>query len=48
MSIKAIKVISTVLTLAGVVINLATSSLGEKLLEHKIQSKISEALSENL
>ena len=44
MSIKAIKIISTVLSIAGVVINLATSAMGEKLLDNKIECKVSEAL----
>ena len=44
MSIKAVKIISSILTVAGVVINLASSALGEKLLDNKIESKVAEAL----
>ena len=44
MNIKAVKIISSVLTLAGVAISLATNVLGEKLLDNKIETKISEAL----
>ena len=44
MSIKAVKIISTCLSLAGVVINLATSALGDKLLDNKIETKVSEVL----
>ena len=47
MSIKLIKIISSCLTVAGVVINLATSALGDKLLDNKIETKVSEALSKN-
>ena len=44
MNIKAVKIISSILAIAGVVINLATNALGEKLLDDKIESKVSEAL----
>lgn len=44
MSIKAIKIISTVLTIVGAAINLATNALGDKLLDNKIETKVSEAL----
>lgn len=44
MNIKVVKIISTCLTLAGVVINLASSAMGEKLLDNKIETKVSEAL----
>ena len=44
MNIKAVKIISSILTVAGVVINLATNALGDKLLDNKIESKVSEAL----
>ena len=44
MNIKAVKIISSVLTLAGVAISLATNVLGEKLLDNKIETKIAEAL----
>ena len=47
MNIKAVKIISSVLTVAGVVINLATSALGDKLLDNKIESKVAEALTKN-
>lgn len=47
MSIKGMKIISTCLTAAGVVISLATNVLGEKLLDNKIETKISEALNKN-
>ena len=47
MGIKTIKIVSTCLTLVGVVINLATSALGDKLLDNKIESKVLEALNKN-
>lgn len=45
MSIKSIKIISACLSLAGIVINLTTNALGDKMLDNKIESKISDALS---
>lgn len=47
MNIKAVKIISSVLTIAGVAINLATNAMGEKLLDNKIESKVAEALTKN-
>lgn len=47
MGIKAVKIISAILTVAGVGINLATSALGDKLLDNKIEAKVSEALTKN-
>ena len=47
MSIKAVKIISSCLTVLGVVINLATSAMGDKLLDNKIETKVSEALTKN-
>lgn len=47
MNIKAVKIISSILTVAGVVINLAANALGDKLLDNKIETKISEALKNN-
>lgn len=44
MNIKAIKVISVVLTVAGVAISLATNVISDKLLDDKIECKVSEAL----
>lgn len=44
MNIKAVKIVSSILTIAGVVINLAASALSDKLLDNKIETKISEAL----
>lgn len=44
MSIKVVKIISACLSLAGVAISLASNALGEKLLDNKIETKISEAL----
>lgn len=47
MNIKAIKIISACLTIVGVAVNLATNALGEKLLDNKIETKISEALTKH-
>ena len=47
MNIKAVKIISSILTIAGVAINLTTNALGEKLLDNKIEAKVSEALNKN-
>ena len=47
MSIKVIKIISSVLTVAGLAINLASSALSDKLLDNKIETKVSEALTKN-
>ena len=47
MNIKAIKIISSILTVAGAAISLASSALGDKLLDNKIESKIAEALTKN-
>lgn len=44
MNIKIIKIISSILAVAGVAINLASSVIGDKLLDDKINTKISEAL----
>lgn len=46
MNIKVVKIISSVLALAGVVINLAANAVGEKLLDNKIETKIREALTD--
>lgn len=43
-NIKVVKIISACLTVAGVAINLATNALGDKMLDNKIETKISEAL----
>lgn len=43
-NIKVVKIISSVLAVAGVVINLAANALGEKLLDDKIETKIRETL----
>lgn len=45
MSIKAVKIISACLTVVGVAVNLATTVLSDKLLDNKIETKVSEALS---
>ena len=47
MSIKGIKIISSCLALAGVAVSLATNALSDKLLDNKIETKISEALNKN-
>ena len=47
MNIKTIKIISFVLTAVGAAINLATSALGDKILDNKIETKVSEALTKN-
>lgn len=47
MNIKVIKIISTCLTIAGSVISVATGLLSDKILDDKIQTKISEALTKN-
>ena len=44
MSIKAMKIISSILTIAGVAISLTTNALSDKLLDNKIETKVSEAL----
>ena len=44
MNIKTVKIVSSILTVAGVAINLATNVLGDKLLDNKIETKVSEAL----
>ena len=44
MSIKVIKIVSSCLSLVGVIVNLAASALGDKLLDNKIETKIAEAL----
>ena len=44
MKMKGIKIISACLTLAGVAINLASNALGDKMLDNKIETKVSEAL----
>ena len=44
MKIKVVKIISACLTVAGVAINLASSALSDKLLDNKIETKVSEAL----
>ena len=41
---KKLKIISALLTLASVVVSLATNTLGEKMLDNKIETKIAEAL----
>ena len=46
MNIKVIKIISSVLTVAGVVVNLAANAVGERLLDNKIATKIQEALTD--
>lgn len=46
MNIKVVKIISSCLALAGVVINLAANAVGEKLLDNKIETKIREALTD--
>ena len=43
-NIKVVKIISACLTVAGVVINLATNAIGDRLLDNKIETKVSEAL----
>ena len=47
MGIKAIKIISAVLSIVGVGVNLATNALSDKLLDNKIEAKVSEALTKN-
>ena len=47
MNIKFVKIISSVLAVAGVVINLASTALSERLLDNKIETKIAEALTKN-
>lgn len=47
MSIKAVKIVSSCLTIVGVAITLVTNALSEKLLDNKIETKVSEALSRN-
>lgn len=44
MNIKFIKILGSILAVAGVGINLATNIVGDKILDHKIDSKIAEAL----
>ena len=44
MSIKVVKIISVCLTVVGAAINLASNAFGDKLLDNKIETKISEAL----
>ena len=46
-NIKVVKIISVCLTLAGAAIGLASNFLGDKLLDNKIETKVSEALSKN-
>lgn len=46
MNIKAVKIISSILTVAGVIINLASSALGDKLLDSKIETKVMEVLND--
>lgn len=43
-NVKIIKIISSVLTIAGVVINLASNAIADKLLDNKIETQIREAL----
>ena len=47
MNMKFVKIISSCLTVAGVVISLATNALSDKILNDKIENKISEALTKN-
>lgn len=47
MDIKKIKIFSTVLTVVGVVITLATNALSDKILDNKIETKVTEALTKN-
>lgn len=44
MNIKAVKIISSCLALAGVAIGLVTNVMNDKLLDNKIETKVSEAL----
>lgn len=47
MNIKTIKIISSVLTIVGVGISLVSNVLSDKLLDNKIECKVSEALNKN-
>lgn len=47
MNIKTIKIISSILTIAGVGISLISNVLSDKLLDNKIECKVSEALTKN-
>ena len=44
MSIKVVKIVSTILTVAGAGIGLVSNALSDKLLDNKIETKIAEAL----
>lgn len=45
MNIKVVKVVGTCLTLAGVIINLASNSINEKILDNRIETKVQNAIS---
>lgn len=45
-NIKIIKVVSVCLSIAGAVISLAASALSDKMLDHKIEEKVTKALNQ--
>lgn len=47
MDIKVVKIVSTCLAVAGAGVSIAANVVSDKLLDNKIETKVSEALSKN-